>query len=120
MGTDHRRMRRARSMIRDLTGQTFGRLIAIRLAGFTIRRSKDGKSMPGQAIWLCKCACGNEKEIVGSSLTAKRKATRSCDCIAREKAAARLKGIRGQDSIAFGHRVTVASKRFKREVCYAS
>lgn len=35
----------------------------------------------GQATWLCKCECGNEKVIRGHSL---RDGTKSCGCLIRE------------------------------------
>lgn len=37
----------------DITNQRFGKLVAIQKAP-----SKSGKT-----YWLCKCDCGNEKEI---------------------------------------------------------
>jgi hypothetical protein len=37
----------------DITNQRFGKLVAISKAA-----SKNGKT-----YWLCKCDCGNEKEI---------------------------------------------------------
>ena len=81
--------------IRDISGMTFGRLTAIRVVGYY------GKHR--NAIWLCECECGGEKEIRGASLTARNKGTKSCGCLARELAAARLKEIVGPDAIGFGH-----------------
>ncbi len=43
----------------DLTGQKFGRLTVIKKVGI----DKYGKS-----IWLCKCDCGNEKEVKSDNL----------------------------------------------------
>ena len=37
----------------DLTGKKFGRLTAI----------KKAPSRSNKTYWLCKCECGNEKEI---------------------------------------------------------
>lgn len=45
--------------IKDITGQTFGRLTVIRQAGFNLQR---------QALWLCKCECGQEFIRVGTKL----------------------------------------------------
>ena len=59
----------------DLTGQRFGRLIVIKRAD----NSKDNR-----AKWLCKCDCGNEKNIVGKSL--RKMKTQSCGCLQKEKA----------------------------------
>jgi hypothetical protein len=80
--------------VRDRAGDIHGRLTVIRLAFFDRRR---------QAYWLCECTCGEEKEIRGSSLDGKH-GTKSCGCLARELAAARLKGVTGRDSIGFRHR----------------
>lgn len=55
--------------VRDLTGQRFGRLIAIR---------EDGRTKQGQAKWLCQCDCGNIKSIASASLTGGL--TKSCGC----------------------------------------
>ena len=59
---------------RDLTGQTFGRLTAI-------RRVKTGTRA---AVWRWRCACGNRKNIQGSSVTSGN--TRSCGCLHSESA----------------------------------
>lgn len=53
----------------DLTGQKFGRLTVIKKVGI----DKYGKS-----IWLCKCDCGNEKEVKSDNL--RRGVTKSCGC----------------------------------------
>lgn len=57
----------------DITGQKFGRLTAIKF----IR--KEGKKF----FWLCKCDCGNEKEIVRSQFVGSG-STKSCGCLAKE------------------------------------
>ena len=57
--------------IKDLSGQTFGKLTVVSLAGSSNRR----------AMWLCKCECGNEKTVVGDSLTSG--STKSCGCITK-------------------------------------
>ena len=59
----------------DLTGQPFGRLVVIREAG---RKS-------GCVAWLCKCDCGREKVVRGSSLTRRKNPTVSCGCWNEEK-----------------------------------
>ena len=59
---------------KDLTGQTFGRLVVIREYG----RSKDGKIM-----WLCRCDCGGETVVTSGSL--RRGLTQSCGCLQRER-----------------------------------
>ena len=55
--------------VRDLTGQRFGRLVAIK---------ENGRTKQGQAMWLCRCDCGNVKSIASSSLVGGL--TKSCGC----------------------------------------
>lgn len=57
----------------DLTGQRFGRLVALRT---------DGKDSQGKYKWLCRCDCGNEKSVPGTYLT--QGYTRSCGCMRSE------------------------------------
>lgn len=54
----------------DLTGQKFGRLIALK---------RVGNNKKGGARWLCVCDCGKEKVI--SSRKLRHGDTRSCGCI---------------------------------------
>ena len=57
----------------DLTGQRFGRLVAIKVVGTNKHR---------RAVWLCECDCGNMLEVSRSSLIRKDgKGTRSCGCL---------------------------------------
>lgn len=58
---------------RDITGQRFGRLIAIRRAE---------NNAHGGARWLFKCDCGNEAVLLKSQVMAGR--TVSCGCKRRE------------------------------------
>lgn len=74
---------------RDLTGQRFGRLTAIRPV-----RSEKGLGV----IWLCKCDCGGEKEVPAARLT--RGTTKSCGCLAQEQK----------------HRTDITGQRFGRLV----
>lgn len=57
---------------KDITGQRFGRLVAIRPNG------KQGNNIK----WLCRCDCGNEITTNVSSLT--RGKTKSCGCLRKE------------------------------------
>lgn len=52
----------------DLTGQRFGKLVALSKA-----QSRNGKT-----YWLCQCDCGNQKEIQTGHLTSG--VTTSCGC----------------------------------------
>lgn len=57
----------------DITGQRFGKLIAIKRAGIDKRKN---------ALWLCKCDCGGECVRALSNL--KKRNAKSCGCLAKE------------------------------------
>ena len=57
----------------DLTGQRFGRLVALKPTCAHPR---------GDTMWLCKCDCGNTKIARRSNL--KRGDTKSCGCLTEE------------------------------------
>ena len=58
----------------DLTGQRFGRLIAIERVGTDKHRN---------AVWLCQCDCGNTTTVACNEL--RRGRTNSCGCLGRER-----------------------------------
>ena len=58
----------------DLSGMQFGRLTAIR---------PTEKRWRGSIVWLCRCSCGNEKEVPSALL--KSGTTKSCGCLTTEK-----------------------------------
>ena len=62
----------------DRTGQKFGRLTVIKFTGRNKHRN---------VIWLCKCKCGNEKDVLGDSLRDGR--TTSCGCVKKEMVTAK-------------------------------
>ena len=59
---------------RDITGQRFGRLTAIRFVG------KNNNSK--ENLWLCRCDCGNEVEVTLGRLSSGN--TKSCGCLKKE------------------------------------
>jgi len=59
----------------DLTGQRFGKLIAIK---------PNGKTKGGNYLWECICDCGKETIVAGKSL--KDSSTKSCGCLQKEMA----------------------------------
>lgn len=71
-----------KSSFQDMTGQRFGKLTVIEPAGKTNDR---------QLKWLCRCDCGNEKIILGSSLKSGR--TQSCGCILKERPSNYIHGM---------------------------
>lgn len=63
------------SRFRNLKGQTFGRLTAVRRIG----------PNKGQAIWRFRCECGGRKETRGSYVVSGH--VRSCGCLSNENRA---------------------------------
>ncbi len=64
----------------DITGKRFGRLVAIEPS--KVKATNKSKK------WLCKCDCGNTKEIISSSLRFGK--TTSCGCWKDEKTSKRF------------------------------
>lgn len=69
------------SIAEDLRGRKFGRLTVI---------ERSERKDPNATWWVCKCDCGNTKEVRAGVL--KKGETRSCGCLNRE-----LAGRRGRD-----------------------
>lgn len=84
---------------KDLTGKQYNYLTVI---------EKTEKRKRGAVVWLCKCKCGNYKEVTSGELNAGR--VTSCGCYNKEKAAQNFNDLTGQK---FG-RLTVLSKTDKR------
>lgn len=62
----------------DLTGHKFGKLVVLyRTDDYIVKTS--GRKFTN---WHCKCECGNEIDVVGSSL--KSGYTKSCGCLSKE------------------------------------
>jgi len=64
---------------KDISGQRFGRWSVISRSKEIFRRPN---GRPGPVFWLCRCDCGNEKEVSGVGL--RRGATKSCGCLRLE------------------------------------
>lgn len=64
------------SKLKDLTGQRFGRLIAIKRVEDYIEPSSGRR----RARWLCKCDCGNETIVLDGNLM-KKNGVKSCGCL---------------------------------------
>jgi hypothetical protein len=65
---------------RDLTGQTFGRLLALSYKSIGIKGRK-------RVMWLCKCTCGKLHTVDANCLN--KGLIRSCGCLRNETAQAR-------------------------------
>lgn len=70
--------------MKDITGFRYGRLVAMKPIGTDPHNN---------AIWLCKCKCGNTK--VASLPTLTQGFTRSCGCISKERPNNTKHGERG-------------------------
>ena len=64
--------------IKDISGQKYGRLIAIKQVG------KDGRHV----LWLFKCDCGNETITRATSVRSGN--TKSCGCLRSQISAERM------------------------------
>lgn len=62
----------------DLTGRRFENLKVLERAG----------SKGGHVAWLCKCDCGNT--VIVASNTLRMKGQKTCGCLRKEKATARM------------------------------
>lgn len=62
----------SRRTAEDLTGRRFGRLTVIRQLENRNNRTR----------WLCRCDCGNEKDVAARDLKAGK--VKSCGCLRRE------------------------------------
>ena len=76
--------------VKDLTGQRFDRLVAIRPT-----ENRSGNSI----MWLCRCDCGNEVEVSASKLQSKH--TRSCGCLRKEISAESIAKLGAESAIDF-------------------
>jgi hypothetical protein len=76
----------------DLTGQRFGRLVAIERAD----------KIKEKIRWRCICDCGNEAIVRAGCLKGRKRRTNSCGCIAREVVLTR----RQPNRLAIGESVT--------------
>jgi hypothetical protein len=75
----------------DLTGQRFGRMTVLKFAETRNRKN----------YWLCRCDCGNEKQVIDYAL--KSGDTQSCGCMGREHRKAAIVA-KAQTAISIGVR----------------
>lgn len=75
----------------DITGQRFGRLVAIELI------PKEERTWSNkERAWRCKCDCGNEVIVRQRSLRGARM-TQSCGCVRKMEAFLATNGVKGLD-----------------------
>lgn len=89
----------------DLSGQKFGKLTVL------YRSSKIGEPIK----FMCKCDCGNEKEIRGNDLRSGK--TLSCGCLRKEKAQQNKKDLIGKK---FGKLTVIepTEERYNRSIIW--
>ena len=79
----------------DLIGQRFGRLEVL----FRVENDKDGRTR-----WLCKCDCGNEREVLGKCL--RNGHTQSCGCLNKEVVS--LKSFKDRTNERYGRLLVIS------------
>ena len=70
-------------LFKDLTGQKFGRLTAIK----PVENNTNSNSQSMMTKWLCRCDCGNECIVQSRNLIQNH--TKSCGCYNKEQASKR-------------------------------
>lgn len=79
------------STMKDLSGQVFGRLTAIRR----------GPDKLKAVTWECRCGCGESKHVRAGDLVSGR--TKSCGCLLRETSATNGRNNAGKKKDRHGH-----------------
>ena len=95
----------------DMIGKRFGKLLVL---------SEAGRDKHRNILWLCRCDCGKEKIISGSSL--RSGLTKSCGCLARQPKSKEMKKkmskrMSGENNPMFGKKgivIDILNKRFGR------
>lgn len=91
--------------MKDLAGQRFGKLVAIRP---TEQRNR------GAIVWECLCDCGKTVYVVSSKLSTG--ATKSCGCSRKESAKKRaLENIADKTGQRFGRLIAVRPTEQRRQ-----
>jgi hypothetical protein len=85
----------------DLTGQRFGRLVAV------VRMAQ---RMNGSIVWRCRCDCGATHEVAAADLRFNK--TKSCGCLHRE-VSSKQGIINGHANRRHGHRLLKASRTYE-------
>lgn len=76
--------------LNDLSGQHFGFLTVLK---------DTGKRQNKNVVWLCKCVCGNETEVLTTNL--RDGSTKSCGCIKKSFGEAKIESILKENKISY-------------------
>ena len=94
----------ARGNVKNLSGQTFGRLKVI---------ERNGSDKHGKALWKCICECGSEKIVIATTSQLTTSHTQSCGCLQKERTSKANKKYNSYDlSGEYGIGYTSKGKKF--------
>lgn len=95
----------AKNLIRDLTGQKFGKLTALRLDNYT----------PGTGVkWVCQCECGTICSVYATNLT--KLHTTSCGCASQSIGEENIEKILKENNINYSKQYTFNDLKNKRRL----
>ena len=93
-----------RGNVKNLSGQTFGRLKVI---------ERNGSDKHGKALWKCICECGSEKIVIATTSQLTTSHTQSCGCLQKERTSKANKKYNSYDlSGEYGIGYTSKGKKF--------
>lgn len=90
--------------MKDLTGQRFGKLLAV-------KPTEERKN--GRIVWECQCDCGEAAYVLGTKLVSGN--TKSCGCLRREQTV--LKRTKDLTGKRFGKLVVVGATEQRKQSC---
>lgn len=99
------------SVLRDLTGQRFGRLTVLCRDDDHIQENGRHRIM-----WKCLCDCGNEVIVFGENL--KKGASRSCGCLQKEEASERHSTHHQTDTKLYGIWCAMKARCYNKNTKY--
>jgi len=96
-------------MENTLIGKRFGRLVVTEYAG---------NDLQGKTIWLCKCDCGSEKEIIVREVNLKNNRVKSCGCLTKERLIKFNKDHSGKNSYRYNPDLSDEERYKKHNICF--
>lgn len=95
--------------LKDLTGQTFGRL--------TVLHRASSNDNDGAARWVCRCSCPNSTVVTITGRNLLSGNTKSCGCYGRERNRERLQKWKSEDELRASERLSDMKKRCYNPKC---
>ncbi|MCF8890638.1 HNH endonuclease [Priestia megaterium] len=90
---------------REMLGQRFGRLVVI--------EKSTNQASNGSFYWICRCDCGNTKEVRRRNLI--EGIAQSCGCLKSELTSNRMKQITGENHPNWNPEITHEERELKRQ-----